>query len=76
MNNLKLKEKSLTELLELRKACSFVCEDYAKKLTNYAMFQKMDADTRLSYANRGKFVALLDSVNKIIESKLMELYSD
>lgn len=80
MNIERLKKKTLTELLELKTATEAVCDDYAKKLTNYAtmsadpMFQKMDSSTKQSYENRGKMVSSLGGINKVIEDRLMDIY--
>lgn len=78
----KLKRKSLTQLLEIKTATESICESYAKRLTDYAtingdvQFRNMPKDTQELYERRGKFVAFLESINFIIEEKIMAYYDE
>lgn len=82
MNIEKLKSKTLTELLELRTATETICEDYAKRLTDYAtmyadpQFQRMPARTQELYKRREKFVEFLEKIKSIIEEKIMVIYNE
>ena len=82
MNIEKLRKKSLSELVELKKTVQSVCDDYANNLTTYATlngdptFQSMPQNTQMMYKKRLVFVKMLETIKPIIEEKLMEIYGE